>query len=797
MWASISRFVLRKRFLLLFLVGAITVFMALSARNVKLVYEFAQLLPETDSTSIQYENFKKQFGLDGNVMFLSVQDDKMFALDHFNDWYDLGERILKLKGIQNVVSVGRLANLTRNDTINKFEFKKILERKPQSQSELDSIQKIILNLPFYEGFIFNKETKATVMAITFTKKDIDTKNRLFVVDSTKAYGDFFGKKYNLNVHYSGLPYIRTGIQRMISHEMILFMILALVVTILILFLFFRSILPVLLSLVVVVIGVVWSFGTLALLDYKITALTGLIAPLIIVIGVPNCILLINKYHVEYSRHGKQALALNRMIKKIGVSLFFANLTTAIGFAVFCFTSTQILVQFGLVSAINVMGTYMVSLVLIPIVLSFLSPPKAKQTKHLKGKNISKVLDKVNYIVHNHRKIVYASVAVIVITSIIGVTRIKPLGYVVDDLPKNHPIYTDLNYFADNFHGVLPFEISIDTRREQGVVANNGRILYKINLLQKMLAKYPQFSKPLSIAEAIKFSYQAYKGGDPKYYRLPGALELTEIGNFKVEAKDKQDASKSFIDSTKRFTRVSIQMADVGSIEMKRLLAELKPRIDSIFNYDEENKKWLGTESKSDVNLTGFSVMFLKGNDFLVKNLLESVLLAIILISLVMFTLFISGRMVLVAIIPSIVPLLFTAGLMGFLDIHLKPSTILVFSIAFGIASDGTLYFLTKYRQELKQTGGNISKTVSLAINETGISMIYTAIILSCGFGIFMASKFGGTASLGMLISFTLLLAYCSNLILLPCFLLSLEKRLISKEFLEKPLIDVDINEFEN
>jgi predicted RND superfamily exporter protein len=150
----------------------------------------------------------------------------------------------------------------------------------------------------------------------------------------------------------------------------------------------------------------------------------------------------------------------------------------------------------------------------------------------------------------------------------------------------------------------------------------------------------------------------------------------------------------------------------------------------------------------------------------------------------------SPGMILTSVIPSLIPLIITAGVMGFCHIYIKPSTILVFSIAFGIASDGTLYFLTKYRQELKISNGNISRAVSLTIKETGVSMIYTAIILFCGFGIFSASSFGGTAALGILISVTLLIAYCSNLILLPCFLLSLEKKLTNKAFLQEPLIDV-------
>jgi predicted RND superfamily exporter protein len=791
MWANISRFILRNRIILMIVLTAITGFMAYNAFKVRIVYEFARLLPETDSASINYEDFKKRFGLDGNVLVLSVQDENIYKLDRFNDWYQLSEDIKKIQGIQEVVSITRLYNLTKNDSLGKFEFKRLLAQKPSSQQEVDGLKAIILRLPFYDGFVFNKETHATVMAVTFDKKDLDSKNRLFITDSIKSKAEAFAQKNNIQVHYSGLPYIRTSLQRIIASEMIMFMLLALGVTILILFLFFRSGLAVALSLLVIVIGVIWSFGTLALLGYKITVLTGLIAPLIIVIGVPNCILLLNKYHMEFSKYANQSLALTRTIEKVGVSLFFANITTAIGFAVFCSTRTQILFEFGLVSSINVVATYVVSLILIPGLLSFLSPPSVKHTKHLQRKRIAGLLEKINHLVINHRPKVYIAVIGIVIISVFGMTRIKSLGFVVDDLPKNHPIYSDLNYFEKNFHGVLPFEIVIDTKKENGVFADNGRALYKIGSLQKMFVQYPQFSKPVSVAEGVKFGYQAFKDGNPKFYRLPGALDFGKIATYATDAKQKQNMLKSFIDSTKRYTRVSVQMADIGSIKMKKLVNELKPRIDTVFNYDAENKQWVAPEERYDVTITGFCVMFLKGNDFLIKNLLESVLLAIVLIALVMFTLFMTGRMVFIAVIPSLVPLLFTAGLMGFFNIHLKPSTILIFSIAFGIASDGTLYFLTKYRQELKQANSTISKAVSSTIRETGISMIYTAIILSCGFGIFAASKFGGTAALGILISFTLLVAYCSNLILLPCFLLSLEKRLTNKEFMKAPMIDIE------
>jgi len=792
MWASIARFILQNRLKIIIVLGAVTLFMGYFAQKADITYTNPSLLPENDTTAIEYRQFKKLFGQDGSVMVIGIQDEGLYTLQRFGDWFDLGNEIKKIHGVKAVISVARLQNIVKNDSLGTFEKKPLVTRKPQAQAEVDSIKEAVEHLPFYRDIIYNDSTHSTLMAITFETKELNTKYRFVIVDSIKGLVDKFLAKNKVEVHYSGMPYIRTAVARKIQHEMFLFMMLAILVTAIILFLFFRSILPVVFSLVVIIVGVIWSVGLLVLVGYKISVLTGLIPPLLIVIGVPNCIMLLNKYHTEFAKSGNQMQALSRSIEKVGISLFLANITTAIGFAVFCSTDTQMLFEFGLISSISVFLTYCISLMLVPIVFSFLPQPSVRHTKHLQSKLISKVLERVVYWVHHYRPRIYFSVAIIVLLSILGISKLLPLGYVVDDLPSKDPIVLDLKYFEKNYHGVLPFEISIDTKKENGVFSDGGRTLYKINNLQKLFQQYPEFSKAVSIIEGIKFANQAYNNGIEKHFRLPGAMDLQKIADFVGgSAKNKQDLFVAFIDTAKRFTRVSIQMKDVGSIRMRTLLKEIKPRVDSIFNFDRETNTWATADKSYNVVLTGSSLMFLKGNQFLVTNLLESVLLAIILIAIVMFTLFMSPRMILISVIPSLVPLIITAGLMGFFHIYLKPSTILIFSIAFGISSDGTLYFLTKYRQELKGQATSISKAVSLTIKETGVSMIYTAIILFFGFGIFAASSFGGTQALGILISVTLLIAYCSNLILLPCFLLSLEKRLTNKEFLQTPLIDMD------
>jgi predicted RND superfamily exporter protein len=790
MWKYVARLILRNRIKLLLILGAITLFLGYFSRQAEISYEFPKLLPDNDSTAVQFERFKTQFGQDGTVMFIGISDTNIWKLEKFNAWFDLTNDLRKVKGIQEVASIARLYNLTVNDSNTRFNFKPVLSSRLHSQQELDSIKRIITHLSFYEGFAFSKDGAATVIAVTFDKKSVNTKERFRGVDDIKTLSEAFSKQQGIQIHYSGLPYVRSVIALKISHEMFLFMGLAVLVTAIILFFFFRSLMPVVFSLVVVIVGVVWGLGGLVLFGYKITALTGLIPPLIIVIGVPNCILLLNKYHTEYARHGNKGLSLLRMIEKIGISLFFANITTSIGFAVFCLTRSRVMIEFGLVASLNVLATYLISIILIPIVFSYLPSPSVKHTKHLEGRFLRRLLGKVDYLVHHHRKKIYVTVIIVIVVSIIGIVRIKTLGYVVDDLPSKDPVYSDLHFFENKFNGVLPLELSIDTRKENGVFADNADVLYRIDRVQKMLKDYPIFSKPLSVVEGLKFSNQALNEGRSKYYRLPGADGLARIKSYSVEAKGKQDRFKAFIDSTKQCTRVSILMADIGSIELKKTVATLYPRIDSALNYDATAKQWLAMDKKCNFFLTGTCLMFLKGNDFLVTNLIESVGIAIVLITFVMLSLFLSFRMVVISIVPSIVPLFITAALMGYFNIHLKPSTILVFSIAFGIASDGTLYFLTKYRQELKNHQYSISRTVSHTIRETGVSMIYTAIILFSGFGIFMASSFGGTAALGILVSVTLLVAYCSNLVLLPCFLLSLEKRLARKAIVQEPLIQL-------
>lgn len=771
MWERLSKFILANRFILLvfFLLG--TAFMAWQGSQVRLSFNAGKMLPLTDSAYIKYSRFKQLFGEDGSVMVLGIQSDKLLQRDVFNDWLQLNNDLQQIKGIKQVLSIGKLVALSKDTLAQKFVAKPIAEWPLASQAAMDSVALKMERLPFYKNLIYNPDKKATLMAITFTDSVLNSSDRIGVIETIVKGSKAFSDKHKIDIHYSGLPYIRTVISDKVSQEFALFIGLSIAVAALILFLFFRSFSAVFFPLLVVLIGVVWSLGTLVMFGYDITLLTGLIPPLIVVIGIPNSILIINKYHNEFIRHGNQQMALSTVIERISITTFIANLTTAIGFGVLYFTNSELLMQFGMVAAINVMATWMLSLCLIPIIFSFLPPPNTKHTRHLDSPALSKLLLKMDYLSHHRRNWTYGVTAALLLLAGVGISLIRVNGYVVDDLPKKDPVYQDMHFFSQNFKGVLPLELSIDTKRKNGVM--NLSVINKIDRLQNLITENPEFSRAVSLVEVLKFSSQAFYGGDTAFYRIPNEMEKNFILSYAANSAGKNannNLMKNFIDSNRQVTRVTFQMTDVGSEKMNQLIKDLEPKIDSIFNPE-----------RYDVELTGSSIIFVKGTNYLVKNLRDSLILAVALIALLMWILFRGGRMILISLIPNIIPLILTAGIMGFAGIPLKPSTILIFSIAFGIASDQTIYFLTRYRQELRTTKWTISQIVTDTIKETGLSMIYVAMILFFGFGIFVASTFGGTVALGILLSITLLLALISNLTLLPALLLSLEKRNLKKK----------------
>ncbi|MDB0026649.1 efflux RND transporter permease subunit [Polaribacter sp.] len=774
-WTKVASIILRNRYLVLIIIAGITTFLASQMKYMKFSYTEANLLPENHIANLEYNKFLEIFGEEGNLVILGVKDPTIFTPRKFNAWNNLVDKFDDREEIDFTLSIADVQELKKDKKNRKFVLEPLYEKDPTTEKEVLAIKKQLFEkLPFYDNLLYNKETGTLQTAIYIKKEIINTKaRRAFIFNYLKPTIEQFEKETGLNVRVSGMPYIRTLNAKNIKDEMQLFVGGALAITALIFFFFFRSFRATFITLFVVIIGVVWAFGFIGWFGYEITVLSALIPPLIIVIGVPNAVFLINKYQQEIKKHGQQAKALQRVITKIGNATLMTNITTASGFATFVFVDSKLLREFGILASVNIISIFILALLIVPVLYSFMPLPKKKHLSHLETKWIENVVNWMEKMVKHRRITVYFATVIIIIVSIIGVYKIRVSGSLIEDMPKSMEFYKDIKFFEKEFGGIMPLEILIDTKKDKGVMKLS--VLKKMDKINETIESFPELSKPISVVNLVKYSKQAYYKGNPKYYQLPTGQEQSYIFAYTKNSNSDASMLKTFVDSTGRYARITTFMKDIGTDKMDVIQKRLKAVIDKEF-----------PSEKFSVSITGKALVFIKGTNFLITNLVISLSLAILLIALFMAWMFRSPQMILISLIPNILPLLITAGLMGYFNIPIKPSTILVFSIAFGISVDDTIHFLAKYRQELLASKWKVKPSVYAALRETGVSMFYTSIVLFFGFLVFTLSSFGGTIALGGLVSVTLLLAMVSNLILLPSLLLTFERKIANKKVFKEP-----------
>ncbi|MCK0132412.1 efflux RND transporter permease subunit [Flavobacteriaceae bacterium F08102] len=778
-WLSISRFILKGRIPILIVLGAITYFLGSQMQYMRFSHSEANLLPKNHPVNLEYNHFLEVFGEEGNLIILATQDSTVFTTDKFNNWNNLSQHFDSFPQVDFSISIGDIKKLKKDTANEKFVVEPLYDKKPTTDKEVLAIKnELFNNLPFFENFLYNKQT-GTIRSVIYIKKEIvnTIERKDFIFNVLNPTIEKFEKENNIKVRVSGMPYIRTMNSQNIIDEIGIFVGLALAITSLIFFFFFRSFRATYITMLVVSIGVIWAFGFIGLFRYEISVLTALIPPLIIVIGVPNCVFLINKYQQEVKSHGNQAKSLHRVISKIGNATLMTNVTTASGFATFVFTKSKMLNEFGIIASINILAIFMLSLLIIPIIYSFLPKPKDKHLKHLEKKWIESIVDWMENTVRHSRITVYILTVILIIASIIGVYMIRVSGSLIEDMPKGKPFFEDIVFFEKEFGGIMPLEIVIDTKRPKGVMKLST--LKRMEKLNEIIDEIPELSPTVSVLNLVKYSKQAFYNGNPKYYQLPTSQEQSFILAYTKNSSTNSDLLNNFVDSTGRYARMTTFMKDIGTDKMERIEERLQARINKEFPAENYT-----------VTMTGKALVFLKGTNYLINNLVLSLSLAVLIIAIFMAWMFRSFQMILISIIPNMLPLLMTAGLMGYLGVPIKPSTILVFSIAFGISVDDTIHFLAKYRQELQANHWKVKKSVYAALRETGVSMFYTSVVLFFGFLVFIVSSFGGTIALGGLVSVTLLFAMVSNLLLLPSLLLSLEQRIANKKVFKKPAIQI-------
>ena len=761
MWVKLSSIIIKNRLILIGITALITVFMAYKAKDLEMTYDFVKVIPENDADNDYFKQFKKTFGEDGNIMVIGVQDRSIFQLEKFQRFQQLSQDILKVKGVNEVVSLPNMKRLVRDTAEKKFNLDPVFKSKPASKRELDSLLRIAKETKFYEGLIWNEKTNALLIAVTIERSVLNSSKRVEFVNGILKLSQDFSRETNIETHYAGLPYVRAIMMGQVAGELKLFLALAIVVTSIILYFFFRSFFAVLFTFLVISILVIWTLGTIVLLGYKVTLLTGILPALIIVISIPNCIYMYNKYHHEYKRHGNKLKGISRIIQKIGFLTLMTNANTAVGFLVLYFTDITILEEFGLVAGIISIATFFITLVVIPGLLLYLPEPSEKQLMHLDFQLLRKVNLLLEYIVIRNRAFIYSVTIFLMIVAVYGIYKIKAVSYMVDDLPESSNVKSDLAFFEKHFNGVMPLEIIVDLGKKNAVRKQAN--LEKLQEFEDYLKTVHYTAPPVSVLNIVKGLRQAFFYGDPGEYKVPSQREMAFMSAY-INKGAGAGLIKSFVDSTGQKIRFTSKVADIGTTRMNDLVKDIEVNAAKIFE---------GTPIK--VKTTGTTLLFLKGNQYLIDDLTQSLILAFILISIMMAMIFANIKMILISMVPNIIPMILTAGIMGLFGIPLKPSTALIFSISFGISIDSTIHYLAKFKQDLYIFNGNVLQAVTKSLEESGISIIYTSIVLFCGFIIFAWSDFGGTIALGVLTSLTLFFAMFTNLTILPALLLTFSK----------------------
>ena len=773
MWYRLGQNILKYKKTYLFFILLSTVVMGYFAAQIKLSYEYTKAIPSDNPKFIVYNEFVKKYGVDGTTVVVGFKTDHFYSKDFFNQVDALHKTIKQNSAVAEVMSIPTAYTITKDSIDTKFNAAKIFHAPYTSDSLLLADQTVFENLPFYQKLLYNPDSNSYIMAISFIADSINSVSRTKIIGGIQDELDRFSESAKTEVHISGLPFIRTIMADRIKKEMLWFLIGSLILSAITLLIFFRSVSATIMSLAVVLMGVIWSLGTMVLLGQKITLLTALIPPLIVVIGIPNCIYFLNKYHTSYKETNDKEKALVQMVGRMGVVTLFCNITAAIGFFVFALTKSPLLKEFGWVSGLNIMILFFISLFFIPPVLSYLPAPKAKHVRYLDNQYLERILIKIERWAFAHTKWVFGITILAILVSLVGVLQIKKEAFIVDDLPKQDKLYTDLKWFEQHGGGVMPLEILVDTKKSNGLI-RSIKPLEQIDEFNTFLLEQPELGKPLGLLEGIKFAKQAFYDGDSLSYAVPTGTEMAFIGPYFASAAPKEGIKPTgndpaqllnkFIDSAKRQTRISVNMKDIGSAKLPGLLQKIDSASVAIFD-----------TAKYNVVITGSSVTFLEGSNFIVKGLGESIFWAFLLIAICMIFLFRSFPILICSLIPNIVPLFITAGIMGWTGISLKPSTVLVFSVALGIAIDVTIRFLVNYKQELPHLNYQVHTTLVQTIKHTGISIIYTSLVLVAGFIIFCFSDFGGTKALGWLTSITLVVSTLTNLVLLPALIKSFIK----------------------
>ncbi|MBC8310880.1 MAG: MMPL family transporter [Candidatus Marinimicrobia bacterium] len=698
----------------------------LSPYHLRIDFSLEQMFPNDDPEREVYEKFREEFTREDDIILLTYAGIPILEKTSVEALGDLTEELEFIEGVEQVLS---LSNLQDG---NYFDIE--MEGREWEARAVD-----VLNHPIYTNLIISKKGDVGSILINLSDdvKDQEARARVFnEIDNIKS-------QYKWEWHEAGIPVLRTRYVELVDRERTIFFPISFAVVTLILFFVFRQKRGVLLPLAAISVGLIWISGLMAVLGITINVVSFLTFNLLMIIGCSNAIHLMIKYHEGLSLGLGRRGSLDRVITEIGGALFLTSFTTSVGFFSLMMTNIRITQEFGFIVGVGVILMFILTIIILPIILSFLPLPKEKNIKRLVEGEEFKAAENLNEWSRSHPRSILFITSIIFILSIVGLYKVNYNISILDDLKPGNQLYDSIHYVETHMGGTLPLEVVVDTKIENGIA--DPKFLSKIDLFKNFLLSQEGVGGAITVSDHIKLVNEEIGSG---FRELPSqSIEVLSL----VETYDE---ISGLVNDDLSKTRISARVKNINSETAEHIVRELKAESARLFGDD------------VDVIITGSTLLALHTSKHLVKNLTTSFMLAFIIIFISMVFLFKSVRLSILSVLPTIIPLMAAGGIMGFMGIKLRPSTAMTFSIALGIAVDDTIHFLARFRQEYMQSQ-DVPAAVTKTLLTTGKAIISTTIILSLGFVVMVFSEFVPNHEFGILATIVLLIALAGSMVLLP------------------------------
>lgn len=744
--------------IVLLVITLISSFFIYTVQNIGFDYDFEAFFAEDDPSTEFLKEHRNRFETDNDFIFISLENENgVFDQPFLRRVKTFTEALAEDTLIESVQS------LTNMEDFIKTPFSPVVLSRPYLNIEepekykKDSIR--IFERPEIAGLFIRQDANALM---------VFAKHRAYL---SKANSDLLKEGIDklLKEHHFENDYKYAGraigmgfyIDAM-QFETVFFILLSFGLIIIFLIVSFKSVWGVLIPLAIVSTSMLWIVGFMASIDQPINLVLTVLPSIIFVVAMSDVIHLVTKYFDELRLGKSQIEAVKIAYKEIGFATLLTSITTAIGFLTLLTVGMQPVKDFGIFTAIGVMIAFFLAYTMLPALLVLIKPPKKVLKKTFTKNMWYPILHKsFVWLLSKYKSIAVAFVIVLGV-SITGTFMVESNYFLLEDLKEDSELRQDYDYFDKEFLGLRPFELAIalnDTSKS----IYDYEVLVELNKLDSFLVADYGLKQVASIVQVLKISNRTENGGRVKYYKFPNRRE-TKSFLKQIKRFDKTGMLQLFVDSTEQHARFSSTLGDVGMYEIddrnERLLAFWNAEIDtSLVSY-----QLTGTGHLLDRNMSSLS-----------KNLTKGLLLAILIVSLIMGILYRSLKIVLIALVPNVLPLIMLAAILGYLGIQLKVSTAIIFTISFGIAVDDTIHFMSKLKLELNK-GKNFLYALKRTYLSTGRAIILTTLILCSGFLLLMFSDFLGTFYIGLLISCTLFFALLADLFFLPVLLLIFYKK---------------------